>query len=46
MNTRMKSEITAEIPDIRPDWDKPNYDAAKIAPYTLEDPLVSSTGGA
>jgi len=29
---------------VRPDWDKPNYDAAKIAPYTLEDPLVFLDG--
>ena len=32
------------VPDIRPDWDKPNYDAEKIAPYTLEDPLVFLDG--
>ena len=31
-------------PDIRPDWDKPNYDAAKIAPYTREDPLAFVDG--
>ena len=29
---------------IRPDYDQPNYDAAKIAPYTLEDPLAFFDG--
>ncbi len=28
----------------RPDWDKPNYDKARIAPYTLEDPLTFADG--
>ena len=28
----------------RPDWDKPNYDKSKIAPYTLEDPLAFADG--
>lgn len=28
----------------RPDYDKPNYDVAKIAPYTLEDPLTFLDG--
>lgn len=32
------------IPDIRSDYDKPNYDADKIAPYTLEDPLTFLDG--
>lgn len=32
------------VPDIRPDWDRPNYDLEKIAPYTLEDPLVFLDG--
>ena len=29
---------------IRPDYDKPNYDKSKIAPYTLEDPLTFADG--
>ncbi len=29
----------------RPDYDKPNYDVSKIAPYTLEDPLTFVDGG-
>ena len=33
-----------KIPDIRADYDKPNYDPAKIAPYTLEDPLTFVNG--
>jgi len=28
----------------RPDYDKPNYDESKIAPYTLEDPLSFADG--
>ena len=32
------------VPDIRPDWDQPNYDRDKIAPYTLEDPLTFLDG--
>ena len=28
----------------RPDYDKPNYDKAKIAPYALEDPLAFADG--
>ena len=32
------------IPDVRPDYDKPNYDANNIAPYTLEDPLTFLDG--
>ncbi|MBQ4329612.1 MAG: hypothetical protein IJC27_07775 [Lentisphaeria bacterium] len=34
----------SKIPDIRADYDKPNYDPAKIAPYTLEDPLTFVNG--
>ncbi|MBR4372331.1 MAG: hypothetical protein IKS92_14870, partial [Victivallales bacterium] len=29
---------------IRPDYNKPNYDESKIAPYTLEDPLTFADG--
>ena len=29
---------------IRPDYNEPNYDPAKIAPYTLEDPLTFLSG--
>lgn len=29
---------------IRPDYDQPNYDPRKIAPYTLEDPLTFTNG--
>ena len=32
------------IKEIRPDYDQPNYDPAKIAPYTLEDPLEFLSG--
>ena len=32
------------IPDIRPDYNEPNYDKAKIAPYVLEDPLTFVDG--
>ena len=32
------------VEPIRPDYEKPNYDAAKIAPYTLEDPLTFLDG--
>ena len=32
------------VPDIRPDYDTPNYDPEKIAPYTLEDPLTFLDG--
>ena len=32
------------IPDIRPDYNAPNYDPEKIAPYTLEDPLTFLDG--
>ena len=32
------------IPDIRPNWHEVNYDAKKIAPYTLEDPLTFLDG--
>lgn len=27
------------VPLIRPDFEEPNYDVSRIAPYTLEDPL-------
>ena len=32
------------VPDIRPDYQSPNYDPEKIAPYTLEDPLTFIDG--
>lgn len=32
------------VPDIRPDYREANYDAGKIAPYTLEDPLCFADG--
>ncbi|MBR7131152.1 MAG: hypothetical protein IKC82_04080 [Lentisphaeria bacterium] len=32
------------IPDVRPNYFEPNYDADKIAPYTLEDPLTFKDG--
>ena len=32
------------VEPIRPDYDKPNYNKAKIAPYTLEDPLTFLDG--
>ena len=32
------------VPDIRPDYQSPNYDPEKIAPYTLEDPLTFPDG--
>ena len=32
------------IPPIRPDYDQPNYDVSKIAPFTLEDPLRFADG--
>lgn len=32
------------IPDIRSDYNKPNYDLDKISPYTLEDPLTFLDG--
>ena len=38
----MTENIAAE--PIRPDYDKPNYDPEKIAPYTLEDPLTFLSG--
>jgi len=28
----------------RPNWNQPNYDKTKIAPYTLEDPLAFADG--
>ena len=33
-----------EIPAIRPNYDQPNYDEEKVAPYTLEDPLTFADG--
>jgi hypothetical protein len=33
-----------EIPAIRPDYDQPNYDEEKVAPFTLEDPLAFADG--
>ena len=36
--------ISPDIEPIRPDYDEPNYDPAKIAPYTLEDPLTFLSG--
>ena len=33
---------TVEV--IRPNYDQPNYDPEKIAPYTLEDPLTFLSG--
>ncbi len=33
-----------EVPPVRPDYDMPNYDVEKIAPYTLEDPLTFVNG--
>ena len=33
-----------KVPDIRPDYFKANYDKAKIAAYTLEDPLTFVNG--
>ena len=33
-----------DIPDIRHDYRQPNFDPAKIAPYTLEDPLTFLDG--
>ena len=39
-----KSIMNNQIPDIRPNWDEVNYDAEKIAPYTLEDPLTFLDG--
>lgn len=39
-----KTDMTGSIPDIRPDFDKANYDKTKIAPYTLEDPLTFIDG--
>lgn len=32
------------VPPIRPDYDQPNYDTDRIAPYTLEDPLCFADG--
>ncbi|NLG13179.1 MAG: hypothetical protein GX561_03100 [Lentisphaerae bacterium] len=32
------------VQPIRPDYDKANYDASKIAPYELEDPLTFANG--
>ncbi|MBO5724821.1 MAG: hypothetical protein J6S58_08345, partial [Lentisphaeria bacterium] len=32
------------VKEIRPDYDQPNYDPSRIAPYTLEDPLEFLSG--
>ena len=32
------------VEPVRPDYDQPNYDPSKIAPYTLEDPLTFLSG--
>ncbi len=32
------------VSPVRPDYGQPNYDPAKIAPYTLEDPLTFCDG--
>lgn len=36
--------MDTKIPDIRPNYHEVNYDAEKIAPYTLEDPLTFLDG--
>lgn len=36
--------MNSSIPDIRPNYFEANYDADKIAPYTLEDPLTFLDG--
>lgn len=33
-----------DVPPIRPDYDKPNYDESRVAPFTLEDPLTFADG--
>ena len=45
-DSKMRKKIAGNIPvkPIRPDYDSPNYDPAKIAPYTLEDPLTFLSG--
>ena len=41
----MANKISPEdIQPIRPDWDKPNYDESKIAPFTLESPVAFADG--
>ena len=36
--------MSSTVEPIRPDYNEPNYDASKIAPYTLEDPLTFLSG--
>ena len=36
--------MNTAVEPIRPDYDQPNYDPEKIAPYTLEDPLTFLSG--
>ena len=45
-NKTVKENMAAmeTVECIRPDYDKPNYDESKIAPYTLEDPLTFADG--
>ena len=38
------TNVSASVPDIRSDWQRPNYDKSKIAPYDLEDPLTFADG--
>ena len=46
VNKTLKENMIAmeTVECIRPDYDKPNYDESKIAPYTLEDPLTFADG--
>ena len=46
VNKTVKENMAAmeTVECIRPDYDKPNYDESKIAPYTLEDPLTFADG--
>ena len=36
--------LPEDIQPIRPDWDMPNYDESKVAPFTLESPVVFADG--
>lgn len=36
--------MNQSVPDIRPNYYEANYDASKIAPFTLEDPLTFLNG--
>lgn len=36
--------MNQSVPDIRPNYNEPNYDVEKISPYTLEDPLTFLDG--